>query len=67
MPANNRQLLLASRPKGEPTLDNFKLVESDVPTPGPGQMLVRTIYLFPRPLYAGPDERGEILRQARGS
>lgn len=41
----NRQILLASRPTGEPTADNFTLVESGVPEPGPGQMLLRTIYL----------------------
>jgi NADPH-dependent curcumin reductase CurA len=31
----NRQILLASRPLGEPTPDNFKLVEAEVPEPGP--------------------------------
>lgn len=29
----NRQYLLASRPMGEPTLDNVHLVESPVPRP----------------------------------
>src|SRR5436305_799866 len=33
-PNKNRQILLASRPHGEPTLDNFKLVETDVPVVG---------------------------------
>jgi len=41
----NRQILLASRPDGEPSDENFKLVEVEIPRPGPGQMLVRTIYL----------------------
>jgi NADPH-dependent curcumin reductase CurA len=36
----NRQILLASRPHGEPSLDNFKLVETAVPEAGPGQMLL---------------------------
>ena len=27
----NRQVLLASRPDGEPTVDNFRLVETPVP------------------------------------
>ena len=27
----NRQILLASRPQGEPTPDNFKLVEAELP------------------------------------
>ena len=67
----NRQILLASRPRGEPTLDNFKLVETAVPEPGPGQMLLRTIYLSLDPYmrgrmnagasYAKPVEVGEVM------
>jgi NADPH-dependent curcumin reductase CurA len=67
----NRQILLASRPRGEPTPDNFQLVETDVPEPGPGQMLLRTIYLsldpYMRgrmnagPSYAKPVEVGEVM------
>ena len=45
MSLKNRQVLLASRPKGEPTQENFRLVEAEVPRPGPGQMLLRTVYL----------------------
>ena len=40
----NHQILLASRPAGEPTVDNFKLVEAPVPTAellADGQVLVR--------------------------
>jgi NADPH-dependent curcumin reductase CurA len=69
--ARNHQILLASRPRGEPTPDNFKLVESDVPEPGPGQMMLRTIYLsldpYMRgrmnagPSYARPVEVGEVM------
>lgn len=71
MPAKNRQILLASRPNGEPTPENFKLVESEIPTPGPGQMLLRTIYLSLDPYmrgrmnagksYAKPVEVGEVM------
>src|SRR5947209_11773707 len=67
----NRQILLASRPRGEPTADNFKLVEAEVPEPGPGQILLRTIYLsldpYMRgrmnagPSYAKPVEVGEVM------
>jgi NADPH-dependent curcumin reductase CurA len=49
----NRQVLLASRPRGEPDLDNFKLVESAVPEAGPGQMLLRTVYLSLDPYMRG--------------
>src|SRR5215813_9299994 len=67
----NRQILLASRPHGEPTPDNLKLVETEIPEPGPGQMLLRTIYLsldpYMRgrmnagPSYARPVEVGEVM------
>ncbi|MEW4569721.1 NADP-dependent oxidoreductase [Tautonia sp. JC769] len=67
----NRQVLLASRPQGEPTPDDFRLVESGVPEPGPGQMLLRTVYLsldpYMRgrmnagPSYAPPVEVGAVM------
>src|SRR3954469_18372999 len=67
----NRQILLASRPRGEPTPDDFRLVEAELPEPGPGQMLLRTIYLsldpYMRgrmkagPSYAPPVEVGGIM------
>ena len=71
MSLKNRQVLLASRPKGEPTPENFRLVEAEVPRPGPGQMLLRTLYLsldpYMRgrmnagPSYARPVEVGEVM------
>src|SRR3954464_5310433 len=67
----NRQILLAARPRGEPTPDDFRLVEADVPEPGPGQMLLRTVYLsldpYMRgrmnagPSYAPPVEVGGVM------
>jgi NADPH-dependent curcumin reductase CurA len=69
--ATNRQIVLASRPHGEPTLDGFKLVEAAIPEPGPGQMLLRTIYLsldpYMRgrmnagPSYAAPVAVGDVM------
>jgi NADPH-dependent curcumin reductase CurA len=38
-PTKNQQILLGSRPSGEPTLDNFQLTETEIPKPGPDQML----------------------------
>jgi len=71
MTSPNRQILLASRPSGEPTPDNFRLVQAEAPRPGPGQMLLRTIYLsldpYMRgrmnagPSYARPVEVGEVM------
>jgi len=41
----NKQWLLASRPKQEATVDNFRLVETPVPALAEGQVLVRHHYL----------------------
>jgi NADPH-dependent curcumin reductase CurA len=49
----NRQILLASRPIGAPTLDNFKFVESDVPELQDGEVLVLTLYLSVDPYMRG--------------
>jgi NADPH-dependent curcumin reductase CurA len=49
----NRQIILASRPEGEPTETNFALVEGPAPEPGPGQFLARTIYLSLDPYMRG--------------
>lgn len=49
----NRQVLLAARPVGEPTPENFQLTETPVPDPGDGAFLVRTIYLSIDPYMRG--------------
>ena len=41
----NRRVLLAARPHGLPTPQDFRLDETPVPTPGEGQVLLRTLYL----------------------
>lgn len=51
--AINRQLVLAQRPKGEPTSDTLKLVESAVPSVGASEMLLRTEYLSLDPYMRG--------------
>src|SRR5262245_26390321 len=71
MSPKNRQVLLASRPQGEPSPDNFRLAEAEAPRPGPGQMLLRTLYLSLDPYmrgrmnagrsYARPVEVGEVM------
>jgi len=40
----NRQWLLARRPVGAVTTDDFRYAESDPPAPGEGEILVRTLY-----------------------
>ena len=49
----NRQILLASRPQGEPTPANFRLVETPVPELNDGQVLVRHHYLSLDPYMRG--------------
>jgi NADPH-dependent curcumin reductase len=49
----NRRIVLAARPQGRPTTENFRLEEAPVPEPGPGQMLCRTIYLSLDPYMRG--------------
>jgi NADPH-dependent curcumin reductase CurA len=49
----NRQILLASRPAGEPVADNFRLVETRVPALQDGQVLVRNHYLSLDPYMRG--------------
>ena len=67
----NRQLVLAKRPKGEPDADTLRLVEGEIPTPGKGEMLLRTQYLSldpymrgrmsDAPSYAAPVELGDVM------
>ena len=53
MPDTNLQVLLKSRPSGEPTLGNFELVERPMPVPQDGQVLTRTIFLSLDPYMRG--------------
>jgi NADPH-dependent curcumin reductase CurA len=62
--AKNRQILLAARPLGEPTPDDFRLVEAEVPEPGPGQMLLRTVYLSLDPYMRGRMNAGPSYAKA---
>jgi len=51
--ANNRQVLLASRPQGGVTEDNFRIVEAPADRPGAGQVLVRNEWLSLDPYMRG--------------
>jgi NADPH-dependent curcumin reductase CurA len=72
MPATtNRRVLLRSRPVGEPKLSDFEVADGPVPTPGDGELLVRTIWLSLDPYmrgrmndvksYATPVEIGGVM------
>ena len=41
----NRKVVLAAHPQGVPVADDFRLVTAPVPHAGPGQMVVRNLYL----------------------
>lgn len=49
----NRQILLAARPVGAPKPSDFKRVESAIPTPGKGQMLLRNTWMSLDPYMRG--------------
>jgi NADPH-dependent curcumin reductase len=62
----NQQILLASRPQGEPSVDNFKLVETPVPTAerlAEGHVLVRHHFLSLDPYMRGRMNDGKSYAQ----
>lgn len=70
-PRINRRIVLAARPQGAPTLQDFRLEEAPVPAPSEGEVLLRTVYLSldpymrgrmsDRPSYAPPLALGEVM------
>ncbi|HXH84102.1 MAG TPA: NADP-dependent oxidoreductase [Candidatus Tectomicrobia bacterium] len=58
MTTANRRVLLRRRPVGEPRPDDFEIVEAPVPEPGPGQVLLRTIWLSLDPYMRGRMDEG---------
>ena len=61
--ATNKQWHLASRPQGEPTVSNWKLVEVPVPALQDGQVLVRNHYLSLDPYMRGRMNEGKSYAQ----
>jgi NADPH-dependent curcumin reductase CurA len=70
----NKEILLASRPAGVPTLENFQFAETEVPKPGDNQVLVRMLYISVDPYlrgrmregrsYVAPFEVGQVIKSA---
>jgi NADPH-dependent curcumin reductase CurA len=54
----NRRIVLARRPRGAPTPEDFRLEGLPVPVPGPGQVLLRTRYLSLDPYMRGRMNEG---------
>lgn len=67
----SREIHLKSRPVGVPTPENFEFVETAVPDPGPGQLLIQNIYMSVDPYmrgrmvdrksYVPPFQVGEVM------
>ena len=67
----NHRIVLASRPTGRPIPGNFELVAGELPEPGPGEVLTRTVWLSLAPYmfwrmrdeksYAPPVGIGEVM------
>jgi len=69
---SNRQWILKRRPVGEIREGDLELVEKPLPVPGPGEMLLRTLYLSLDPTnriwmsdmeqYMPPVQLGDVMR-----
>ena len=69
---SNRQWILRKRPDGDIKPGDLELVDQPIPVPGPGQILVRTLYLSLDPTnriwmsdmdqYMPPVEIGQVMR-----
>ncbi|HHL22417.1 MAG TPA: NADP-dependent oxidoreductase [Aliiroseovarius sp.] len=67
----NRRIVLAQRPQGLPDDNTLRLEQTDIPQPGPGEMLLRTVWLSLDPYmrgrmndaksYAEPVKLGEVM------
>ena len=64
------RIVLASRPVGEPTLDNFRLEKVPIAQPEPSRMLLRTLWsldpymrgrMSDAPSYAKPVGIGDVM------
>ena len=66
-----QRVVLASRPVGEPSSENFRLEQTSVPTPAAGEILLRTLWLSldpymrgrmsDAPSYAAPVAIGQVM------
>jgi NADPH-dependent curcumin reductase CurA len=54
----NKEIRLASRPVGMPTLDNFRLVDADMPQPNDGDVLAKSLYISVDPYLRGRMREG---------
>ena len=67
----NQEIRLASRPTGLPTADNFEFVDTQIPSPQDGEVLLRSLYISVDPYlrgrmregksYVAPFEVGQVI------
>jgi NADPH-dependent curcumin reductase CurA len=67
-----KQILLNARPEGDIKYSDFKLVETEIPSPGDNEVLIKTLYLAVEPAmrgwmenradYVAPLELGDVMR-----
>ena len=71
MTETRKSVVLKHRPRGAPSADDFEVRDDAVPTPGPGEVVTRTIWLSIDPYmrgrvsdawsYAPPIQPGEVM------
>src|SRR5215510_4265740 len=61
--SQGKRIVLASRPVGEPKPTDFRIEEYAVPAPGPGEVLLRTIWLSLDPYMRGRMSDGPSYAQ----
>src|SRR5262249_90100 len=65
-PAKNRRIVLAKRPKGEPTPEDFRLEEVPIPALQEGEFLMQTVFLSLDPYMRGRMSEGPSYAAATG-
>ncbi len=69
--SHRRSVVLKRRPSGSPQPSDFEIIEDAIPTPGPGEVVTRTVFLSIDPYqrgrvsgrasYAAPVQIGEVM------
>jgi hypothetical protein len=65
MPKTYQRIVLASRPSGWVTEENFRLEQAAIPEPGPGELLIRVRYLSLDPYMRGRMEETKSYAEAQ--